>query len=84
MPGPILESQGMRVIFQKKHKENVKKYLRIQAKIYKILKYFEKGQVIACHYRTQQTTRKGSGIIYACLTNTLKMTGIDLLTERSF
>ena len=46
--GPILESKGMGVIFQKNGKECWKrtKYLKIWAKIYKIWKYFEKGQVI--------------------------------------
>ena len=29
------------------------KYLNIWAKMYKIWKYFEKGHVIACNYRTQ-------------------------------
>ena len=63
MPKPILESKGMRAIFQKKGKKrvnkNVKKgqkrvkYLKICAKTYKIWKYSEKGQVIACDYRTQ-------------------------------
>ena len=50
--GPILESKGMRAIFQKKGKKRAK-YLKIWAKMYKIWKYFEKGQVIACDYRTQ-------------------------------
>ena len=33
--------------------------MNIWAKMYKILKYFEKGQVTVCYYRTQQTARKG-------------------------
>ena len=62
LPGPILESKGMHVIFQKKSKKEQKhvkkgqkkaKYLKFWAKMYKIWKYFEKGQVIACDYHTQ-------------------------------
>ena len=51
---PILENKDMHVIFQKKGKKNLKreKYLKIWAKMYKILKYFEKGPVIACNYCT--------------------------------
>ena len=53
--GPILESKGMLTIFSEtaeKSKKNVEeqkraKYLKIWAKIYKIWKYFEKGQGIA-------------------------------------
>ena len=51
--GPILESVGIHVIFQKKGKKILKRgkkraiYLKILAKICKIRKYFEKGQVIA-------------------------------------
>ena len=41
--GPILESEGMRAIFQKKGK-----FVKLWAKMYKNRKYFEKGQVIAC------------------------------------
>ena len=33
--------------------------MKIWAKMYKICKYFEKGQVIACDYRTQWIARKG-------------------------
>ena len=47
--GPILESKGMCAIFQKK----VKKMLKNVKKGENIWKYFEKGQVIACDYRTQ-------------------------------
>ena len=35
------------------------KYLIIWNKMYKILKYSEKEQVIACDYRKQQTATKG-------------------------
>ena len=45
---PILKSESMRAIFEKKAK-----YLKIWAKTYKILKYFKNGQVIACDNRTQ-------------------------------
>ena len=50
--GPILESKGRRLIFQKKGKkgQNIWKF---QKKMYNIWKYFEKGQVIACNYCTQ-------------------------------
>ena len=41
--GSILESKGMHAIFQKKGQKNVK-----WVKMYKIWKYFEKGQVIVC------------------------------------
>ena len=46
--GSILESKDMGAIFQKTGKEMLKteKYLKISAKIYKLWKYFEKGQVI--------------------------------------
>ena len=63
--GPILESKGMRAIFQKKgKKKNLEgqkraKYLKIWAKIYKISKYIEKRRVIVCDNRTQWTARKG-------------------------
>ena len=52
---PILESKGMRAIFQKRAKKILKrvKYLKIWAKMDKIWKYFEKGHVIVCDYRTQ-------------------------------
>ena len=50
--GPILESKGMHANFPKRGKE-MAKYLKIQAKMYKIWKYFEKGQVIGCDYRKQ-------------------------------
>ena len=44
--------------FRKRTKNIIKgqkgaKYLKIWAKMYKIWKYFEKGQVIACNYRMQ-------------------------------
>ena len=42
----------MRVIFQKKGKKKFKKGKK-GGKFYKIWKYFVKGQVIACDYRTQ-------------------------------
>ena len=47
--GLILESKGMRAIFQKKGKKKFKrekrtKYLKIWAKIYKISNYIEKGK----------------------------------------
>ena len=48
--GPILESKGTGAIFQKKGK-----YLKIWVKFYKIWIYSEKGQVIACNNRMQQT-----------------------------
>ena len=54
-PGPILESNGMRAIFQKKGKKYVKKGKKGQ-NIWKFEQKgtnFEKGQVIACDYRTQ-------------------------------
>ena len=58
MSGPILGSKGMRAIFQKKGPKKKKgqkraKYLKNWAKMYKIWKYFEKGQMIACEYHTQ-------------------------------
>ena len=56
--GPILESKGMCVIFQKKGKKKAK-YLKVWAKMYKIWNYFEKGQAIACNYCMQQTAGKG-------------------------
>ena len=48
--GPILESKGMRAIFQKKKA----KYLKIWAKMYKIWKHFEKGQPHAWDHRMKQ------------------------------
>ena len=54
--GPILESKGMHAIFKKTGKKKffkMAKYLEIWAKMYNIWKYFEKGLVIACDYRTQ-------------------------------
>ena len=56
MSGPILESKGMCVIFQKKGKKNVKKrakYLKIWARTLKIWKYFENEHVNACDYTMQ-------------------------------
>ena len=56
MAGPIIESKDVRAMFQKKCKEILKKgkkgqkrakYLKIWAKMYKVLKCSEKGQVIA-------------------------------------
>ena len=55
--GPIIESKDMRAIFDKKGKKKARKSLKtakkgkifeIQARIYKIRKYFEKWQMIAC------------------------------------
>ena len=59
--GPILESKGMLAVFQKKDNKKKRKekgqervkYLKIWPKLYKISKYFEKGQVVACDYHTQ-------------------------------
>ena len=56
IPEPILENKNMWVIFQKKWKKNVKKrakYLKIWTKMYKIRKYHENSQVIACGYCMQ-------------------------------
>ena len=39
------------------------KYLKIWAKMYKIWKYFEKGQLIVCNKRMQYTARIGPGTI---------------------
>ena len=57
--GPILESKGMRAIFHEKGKKGQKraKYLKIWAKMYKIWKYFEKGQPHACDYRMHEAAR---------------------------
>ena len=54
---PILESKSMLAIFQKKGKkvQNIWKL----GKDVQNLKWFETGQVIACDYRTQWTTRIG-------------------------
>ena len=54
-PRAILESKGMYAIFQKMSKKCLKraKYMKIWAKIYKIRKYFEKGQVVECNYQMQ-------------------------------
>ena len=54
--GLILESKGMRAIFQKKGPKRVK-YWKISAKMCKMWKYFEKGQPHACDYRTHKTAR---------------------------
>ena len=58
--GPILESKGMTAIFwtRQKRPKNVKKGKKRKisenlGKNVQIWKYFEKGQVIACDYRTQ-------------------------------
>ena len=52
MSGPILESQSVHVIFQKKGKIFGNLW-----KTYKIGKYFEKGQPHACDYRMHKTAR---------------------------
>ena len=60
IPGPILESKGMRASFQKKGKKKGKKWQNIWKfwqKMYKIWSYFEKGQPRACDYRTHETAR---------------------------
>ena len=51
LAGPILESKGIRAIFQKKDKkgQNICKFGQ------KCAKYFEKGQPRACDYRTHET-----------------------------
>ena len=46
----------MHAIFQKKGKKRAK-YLKIWAKMYKIWKYFEKGQPHACDYHMHETAR---------------------------
>ena len=54
------------MIFQKKGKEMLKKrlkYLKIWAKMYKILKYFEKEQVIAWNSCMQETAMLGYALI---------------------
>ena len=61
--GPILESKGMRAIFQKKGKKGAK-YWKTWARMYKIWKYLEKGQPHACNYRTHETARICPGILY--------------------
>ena len=50
--GPILESKGMREIFQKRAK-----YIKIWAKMFKIWKYFEIGQPHSCEYCIHETAR---------------------------
>ena len=47
--------------FRKRAKKCQKwaKYLKIWAKMYKIRKYFEKGQVIMCDYCMQKNVRIG-------------------------
>ena len=62
LAGPILESKGIRAIFQKKDKkgQNIWKFgqkCTKFTKMYKIWKYFEKGQPGACDYRTHETAR---------------------------
>ena len=37
--------------------------MKIWAKMYKIWKYFEKGQTTVCDYRTQKSARKGPGLV---------------------
>ena len=55
LSGFILESKGIGAVFQKMAKNcwKSKKYLKIWDKMYKIWKYFEKEQVIACDNCTQ-------------------------------
>ena len=55
--GPILERKSMHSIFQKKGEkwEKMAKYFKIWAQMYKIWKYFEKGQPRACDYRMHET-----------------------------
>ena len=48
--GSILESKSIRAIFSEKGQKRAK-YLKIWAKMYKIWKYFEKGQAIARNKR---------------------------------
>ena len=52
LSGPVLEPKGMHVIFQKNGKkwQKMAKYLKIGVKMYKIWKYFEKGQPHMCGY----------------------------------
>ena len=59
LAGPVLESNGMCAIFQKKGKKGQKRanYFKIWAKMYKIWKYFEKGHPFACDYRMHETAR---------------------------
>ena len=56
--GLFLEVRACIPFFRKRAK-----YLEIWAKMYKIWKYFEKRQVIACNYCMQQTTRIGPVVI---------------------
>ena len=53
--GPILESKAIRVIFRMAKKDKIFENL---AKMYKVWKYFGKGQVIACDYRTNELLEK--------------------------
>ena len=56
--GPILEGKGMRAIFSEKGQKSAKKkYMKIWTKMYKIWKYFEKGQPYASEYRVHETAR---------------------------
>ena len=51
LPGPILESKDMGATFQEKDKKIMKKgkILESLSEMFKIWKYFEKGQVIVCN-----------------------------------
>ena len=52
----------MGAIFEKKGKEMFRvKHLKMWAKMYKIWKYFEQGQVIACDNHMQWTARIDPG-----------------------
>ena len=62
---PILEIKGMLAIFSEKWQKRAK-YLRIWVKMYKIWKYFEKGQPHACDYHTQ-TARICPVFLFVCL-----------------
>ena len=59
LSGPVLEPKGMHVIFQKNGKkwQKMAKYLKIGVKMYKIWKYFEKGQPHMCGYRMHETAQ---------------------------
>ena len=52
LPGSILKRKDICVIFRKRAK-----YLKIWANMYKIWKYFEKGQSHVCDYCMHEATR---------------------------
>ena len=62
----ILESKGMHAIFQKKGKKGEKIFENIWkfGQKYKIWKYFEKGQVIACDYHTHKLLEKALSLVH--------------------